>query len=86
MAGELQLLSLTSYSVPVTLNYVTGTENALHVTRKTEATMVREKRAEISIDDFHPRNDGSVQMYKGIWAEQGRGLARKTSWNSHIDP
>ncbi len=33
--------------------------------------MAREKHAEISIDDFHPRNDGSVQMYKGIWAEQG---------------
>ncbi len=33
--------------------------------------MVREKQAEISIDDFHPRNEGFVQSYKGQWREQG---------------
>jgi hypothetical protein len=33
--------------------------------------MVRVNQAEISIDDFHPRNDGFVQTYKGVWKEQG---------------
>jgi hypothetical protein len=33
--------------------------------------MGREKHADISIDDFHPRNDGFVQTYIGIWKEQG---------------
>jgi hypothetical protein len=34
--------------------------------------MVREdEQAEISIDDFHPRNDGFLQSYKGEWREQG---------------
>ncbi len=34
--------------------------------------MVREKHTEdISIDDFHPRNDGFIQTYTGTWKEQG---------------
>lgn len=45
--------------------------------------MVREKQAEISIDDFHPRNDGFVQSYKGVWREQGM-IA--TAWLDPADP
>ena len=45
--------------------------------------MVREKQAEISIDDFHPRNDGFVQTYKGIWKEQGMIAS---AWLETADP
>jgi hypothetical protein len=45
--------------------------------------MVREQQAEISIDDFHPRNDGFVQSYKGEWREQGM-IA--TAWLDTADP
>ncbi|MFL5626336.1 MAG: hypothetical protein ACJ788_12160 [Ktedonobacteraceae bacterium] len=45
--------------------------------------MVREKQAEISIDDFHPRNDGFVQSYKGVWKEHGM-IA--TAWLDTADP
>lgn len=33
--------------------------------------MVKEHPAEISIDNFHPRNDGFIQSYEGTWKEQG---------------
>ncbi len=33
--------------------------------------MGHKQQAEISIDDFHPRNDGLVQTYKGEWRERG---------------
>jgi hypothetical protein len=45
--------------------------------------MAREKQAEISIDDFHPRNDGFLQSYKGEWREQGM-IA--TAWLDTADP
>ncbi len=45
--------------------------------------MVREHPAEISIDDFHPRNDGFVLSYKGTWKEQGM-IA--TVWLDTVEP
>jgi hypothetical protein len=45
--------------------------------------MVREKQAEISIDDFHPRNDGFVQTYKGAWKEQGMIAS---AWLDTVEP
>ncbi len=44
--------------------------------------MVRGKQAEISIDDFHPRNDGFVQTYKGVWKEWGM-IA--TAWLASVE-
>jgi hypothetical protein len=40
-------------------------------------------QAEISIDDFHPRNDGFIQSYKGTWKEQGM-IA--TAWLDTVEP
>jgi hypothetical protein len=45
--------------------------------------MVHEKQVEISIDDFHPRNDGFVQSYKGVWKEQGMIAS---AWLDTVDP
>ena len=45
--------------------------------------MVHEKQAEISIDDFHPRKDGFVQSYKGVWKEQGMIAS---AWLDTVDP
>jgi hypothetical protein len=44
--------------------------------------MGREKQAEISIDDFHPRNDGFVQSYKGVWKERGMTA---TAWLAPVE-
>lgn len=41
------------------------------------------KNGEISIDDFHPRNDGFSQSYKGTWREQGM-IA--TAWLEPVEP
>ncbi len=46
--------------------------------------MGHKKQAEISIeiDDFHPRNDGVVQTYKGEWREQGMTA---TAWLAPVE-